>query len=1719
MRRFARAFVLLAIWTLLISVAAQAQANSPDIASGLGAYQSFHGGDIDNVNLQNGNLVVRIPLISYPQRGSKLKLTYSLVWNGKPYSYAQVCPTINGGYGQCIPAWEPGGTWGEQWVQSPGWILVQDQDITPSGYNYSYAEQGQCNQTQCPMIYEYIAEWMTSDGAIHMADETANGTGQQALDGSGYFTGYLPNPPTGVASCAAQCYTIDADGIIYYPNGKSGSILREDPDGNEITSDSSGNVIDTVGRIIPPASTSTQDVTTAESLCSSSSLPALPLAIASATLWKVPGANGSTLDYAFCYATVSLNMPPPSSAPGGSAGLTTTTTYLERVVLPNDLAWTFAYNSVDQPSCSYQGNPCNFGDLSQVTFPTGGTLTYTYTLSGANSGNLCGPPMNTICHISAYVATRTENSNDGTGPHQWTYSIPNLTQATVTDPLGNQTVHTYSSLNGMQSYSTPYYETLVQYYTGTATGTPLKSVATTYYWFAGPAWAGGAQNALPQNVTTTLDNGKSTQTSYQYFSPTTLYGTNTPVYFSGVSDEKVYNFAASGTGTLLREKQTTYQAQVSSSYLTANMLHLHSSDTVYNGSNTEVASTTYAYDGGSLQTSNISTQHTTPLAAVRGHVTSTTQWLSGGTSPVSTAVWYDTGELYQSVEPPVSGYPNKTTTYQYNSAYVGALLTEATNPASQSISYTYDPGLGLKTSATDPNNDTTTYTYDNYGRLNSVTYPDNGSTTYHYNDSSTAPWFSASVASSKNTADVVQVNLDGYGREVESQAQSDPGGTVYVDTTRDALGRKATVSNPYRTKSDLTYGLTTYGYDAISRAKTVTHPDSTVLTNNYTGASIEVVDETGTVKTSTQKDALGRVTFVCEEWPSSPVQALQGSYGDTTATTCSDLDNAPSGFETKYTYDVLGNLQTVSQGSLPVRTFTYDTLSRLTGAYNPEYGSTYLTGSDPCGTVPTGVNTAYCYDADGNVTSRTRWAPNQTGTPTVMVMANYTPDILNRITQTTYTDSYNSYQTPTQHFIYDSPDTGVHLPAQTNLVGRLATAYTMDSSGNLMAARAYSYDPVGRTNALSECTIDDCAAMWYYELLYTYDINGDLLTDTLNSASGEADTFTLTYVHNPVGQLISLTSSLVATNFPATLFTANGSSAYSPLGGLMSGTLGNGATETFAYDVRNRLGCETVKSGSVTLYAVTLANANGQCSGTSGTGYAGNGNVLQAQDSVNGNWTYAYDNMSHLISAQQAAGAGPVGSGGGTATWTYDRFGNRWSQTVTSQTAQEFTFTKGTNRPDQSAASYDAVGNLMNDGVHSYVYDDENRIIEASLVGGGTEYYDYDAEGQRIRKSSGSFETQGETSTNTEEYVYNKDGQLVGGLQPNGSFNRAEVYAGSRHLATYDGKTSMTYFIHDDWQGTERARSNASGVSYETCVNLPYGDQQTCTGASDPSPLHYTGKMRDSETQLDYYGARYYSSTAGHWMSPDWASKPTAVPYANFGDPQSLNLYGMVTGNPVSKQDSDGHKLMDYLTGWSSAGGTAGGGGGNIDPPITTSTTMFLAGFAFTTSTTTYQDGSSKTTTQIGLAQQQVSQAGQDFIKGYEKLSLTVYDASKGKVKGGDWTIGYGHKTTKDAGPITLPEAEALFQGDVARMASHVSADLNVPVSQNQFDALVSLRFNAGANAITPPVSALNSTGHATMGDFTNHYITAGGVPMRGLELRRAAEWRIFSEGVYDASH
>ncbi|GAC1515349.1 MAG: hypothetical protein NVS1B11_32210 [Terriglobales bacterium] len=60
------------------------------------------------------------------------------------------------------------------------------------------------------------------------------------------------------------------------------------------------------------------------------------------------------------------------------------------------------------------------------------------------------------------------------------------------------------------------------------------------------------------------------------------------------------------------------------------------------------------------------------------------------------------------------------------------------------------------------------------------------------------------------------------------------------------------------------------------------------------------------------------------------------------------------------------------------------------------------------------------------------------------------------------------------------------------------------------------------------------------------------------------------------------------------------------------------------------------------------------------------------------------------------------------------------------------------------------------------------------------------------------------------------------------------------------------------------------------------------------------------------FGARYYGSSLGRFMTPDWAAKPTAVPYAMFGDPQSLNLYSYVRNNPTTLRDAREGNLPEW---------------------------------------------------------------------------------------------------------------------------------------------------------------------------------------------------------------
>jgi RHS repeat-associated protein len=309
-------------------------------------------------------------------------------------------------------------------------------------------------------------------------------------------------------------------------------------------------------------------------------------------------------------------------------------------------------------------------------------------------------------------------------------------------------------------------------------------------------------------------------------------------------------------------------------------------------------------------------------------------------------------------------------------------------------------------------------------------------------------------------------------------------------------------------------------------------------------------------------------------------------------------------------------------------------------------------------------------------------------------------------------------------------------------------------------------------------------------------------------------------------------------------------------------------------------------------------------------GYAPNGDVLSVTDTVMGTWSYGYDDMNRLSSATATANGTGAQDSGMTLTWTYDRYGNRWSQTASgtgggSATQPQLSF-NGNNQiagaPSLCTVAniycYDKDGNLLNDGLNQYTYDAEGRI---SSINGGVGYV-YDAEGNRVAKTNSS-------GVVTSVYILTAGNQQVTELD-SGTWAHSNIYApGGRLLATYDapGQASPGYHYNlTDWLGTKRMQTTSGGAQQEICVSNPFGDGLSCTGGTDATEQHFTGKERDAESGNDYFGARYYASTVGRWLSPDKGMTLKRI----LPNPQRWNRYAYVINNPLVRFDPDG--LTDF---------------------------------------------------------------------------------------------------------------------------------------------------------------------------------------------------------------
>jgi RHS repeat-associated protein len=275
--------------------------------------------------------------------------------------------------------------------------------------------------------------------------------------------------------------------------------------------------------------------------------------------------------------------------------------------------------------------------------------------------------------------------------------------------------------------------------------------------------------------------------------------------------------------------------------------------------------------------------------------------------------------------------------------------------------------------------------------------------------------------------------------------------------------------------------------------------------------------------------------------------------------------------------------------------------------------------------------------------------------------------------------------------------------------------------------------------------------------------------------------------------------------------------------------------------------------------------------------------------------TYRYDESGNIIQMSHRA----RGARSWTRNQTYAADSNRLSTSDARCTGENnFTY------------PHDANGNITQmPHLQVLQWDYANRLVAATNNGNGgarvTAFYVYDAGGQRVRKV---IEMGGEKS---EERIY------LGGFEIHRSYDaRGNVTLERQSLHVMDdqkrialvetqtrgnstGDESRIRYQLDNHLGSSllEVNENAEVISYEEYY--PYGGTAYLTGKNiaevKRKRYRYSGKERDDETGLYYYGARYYAPWLGRWMGCD-----------PIGSTDSINLYQFLKENPLRFKDYHG---------------------------------------------------------------------------------------------------------------------------------------------------------------------------------------------------------------------
>lgn len=756
----------------------------------------------------------------------------------------------------------------------------------------------------------------------------------------------------------------------------------------------------------------------------------------------------------------------------------------------------------------------------------------------------------------------------------------------------------------------------------------------------------------------------------------------------------------------------------------------------------------------------------------------------------------------------------------------------------------------------------TLYDYDfSSGLLKSITDPNNQITTASYNDGLDRL---TAVVSPTGGGQVSYFYEDTVGNLfVRTQRTQDASTTLESYQYFDGLGRGFHTSQSEASGSI----FVDKQYDALGRVLQVSNPYRSGDTLRWT---------------VTQYDGLGRVQTVTEPGGAQVGSAYSGnsvtvtdpasitrtSVSDALGRVTSVIEDPGSAphlkYQTSYTYDVLNDLRKVVQGG-QTRYFGYDSLKRPIRVKNPEQD---INTDLPAFTDPVTTNTqwsmAFSYDNNSNLTAKTD--PRK-------INFTYTYDAMNRVLTRSYpsdpaqTPPVDPAQTPPVEYKYD----GVGTTAQ-NALGKLTAVNT---SGSFVSSYTYdNFDAMGRV--LHNTQAADSQS---YGMSYQYDLAGHLISETYPSNR------VVTTSYDATGRINDLSS---GTTHYASQF------SYAAHGGVTDLKLGNNLWEHTTFEP-NRL-----QPTEIDLGTSQAASDKLKLNYDYGPLTANNGNVMGQTITIPSGPTltqsFTYDSLNRLKSAQESNGSS------WKQKFLYDQFGNRTidaANTIPSGlVGPNPQVSASTNRITSAGYSYDPAGNLIGDAAgHSYSYDAENMQVTYDT---SVAKYAYDGEGRRVRSITNS-------GALTTVFVYDAMGKLLAEYT-----NTNPTGAGTSYLTT-DALGSPRIVSGTDPANPVKARHDYLPFGEEITVSL--GGRTAAQGyIADSVRQKFTGKLRDVETGLDYFGARYYSSATGRFTSPDSLGGDSI-------NPQTLNLYIYVLNNPLASVDPTGHfanpdGALDKLNGW-----------------------------------------------------------------------------------------------------------------------------------------------------------------------------------------------------------